>query len=160
MNGLSMSKVITAVVLVLVAGTAAQERMPAPPPSDPVRVLAQTIKEMKTASRDLSSKRIQARTMKAQMNALASLDQLILAADRLPKSPRPSQPKPGQDQRMDQPTIGPSTVAGVVKAGLNGIVVAAGKTMLMEEAATRQAADQAGVFVFGARPEDLVRADG
>lgn len=70
-------------------------------------------------------------------------------------------PKPGQDQRLDLPTIGPDTVRGAAAAGLNGIIVAAGETLLMDEAATRQAADQAGLFVFGATPEQLARwADG
>lgn len=64
-------------------------------------------------------------------------------------------PKPGQDQRMDLPTIGPGTVEAVAKAGLNGIVAAAGETLLMEEAQTREAADQAGIFVFGAEIQEL-----
>lgn len=89
-----------------------------------------------------------------------------LPAERRASAPPPSGvlfkgPKPGQDQRMDLPTIGPDTVRGAAAAGLNGIVVAAGETLLMEEAATRQAADQAGIFVFGAIRDQLAgRGDG
>lgn len=87
-----------------------------------------------------------------------------LPAEKRASAPPPSGvlfkgPKPGQDQRMDLPTIGPSTVTAAARAGLNGIVVAAGETLLMEEAATRQAADQAGIFVYGAKPEDLTGQD-
>lgn len=64
-------------------------------------------------------------------------------------------PKPGQDRRMDLPTIGPDTVRGAQAAGLNGIVVAAGETLLMDGSGTRQAADKAGIFVFGATPQEL-----
>lgn len=63
--------------------------------------------------------------------------------------------KPGQDRRMDLPTIGPETVERIVAAGLNGIVVAADQTLVMDPDATRAAADRAGVFVFGATEDDL-----
>jgi DUF1009 family protein len=46
-------------------------------------------------------------------------------------------------------------VAGTARAGLNGIVVAAGETVLLDPAATRAAADAAGVFVYGATASDL-----
>lgn len=83
-----------------------------------------------------------------------------LPAERRASAPPPSGvlfkgPKPGQDRRMDLPTIGPGTVRGAVAAGLRGIVVAAGETLLMEEAETRRAADEGGIFVVGARPEEL-----
>ena len=64
-------------------------------------------------------------------------------------------PKPGQDRRLDLPAIGPDTVAGAARAGLNGIVVAAGGTVLLDGAATRAAADDAGLFVYGATAAEL-----
>ena len=64
-------------------------------------------------------------------------------------------PKPGQDGRLDLPAIGPETVAGAARAGLKGIVVAAGETVLLDPAATRERADAAGVFVYGATAEEL-----
>ena len=83
-----------------------------------------------------------------------------LPAERRAAAPPPAGvlykgPKPGQDRRLDLPAIGPATVAGAAAAGLNGIVVAAGETVLLEGADTRAAADQAGLFVYGATPAEL-----
>lgn len=64
-------------------------------------------------------------------------------------------PKPGQDRRLDMPTIGAQTVESAKRAGLNGIVVAAGETVLIDQAGTRRAADRAGIFVYGATSEEL-----
>lgn len=58
-------------------------------------------------------------------------------------------PKRGQDRRFDLPSIGPQTVANVVKAGLGGIAVAAGTTIIAEPEPMVKAADAAGVFVLG-----------
>lgn len=58
-------------------------------------------------------------------------------------------PKPGQDRRFDLPSIGPLTVEGVVRAGLTGIAVAAGETVVAEPSRLAQAADRANIFVVG-----------
>lgn len=58
-------------------------------------------------------------------------------------------PKGGQDLRFDLPTIGPRTIAGVAAAGLGGLTVAAGNTLIAEPQETIAAADQAGLFVTG-----------
>jgi UDP-2,3-diacylglucosamine hydrolase len=58
-------------------------------------------------------------------------------------------PKPQQDRRFDLPTIGPQTIAGIAKAGLAGIAVAAGGTVMAESEELVRAADRAGVFVVG-----------
>ncbi|WP_417669018.1 LpxI family protein [Roseibium sp.] len=57
--------------------------------------------------------------------------------------------KPGQDLRVDLPTIGPRTVELAVAAGLEGIAVEAGGALIAEKSATLAAADQAGLFLFG-----------
>jgi DUF1009 family protein len=62
-------------------------------------------------------------------------------------------PKAGQDHRFDLPSIGPRTVAGVVRAGLAGIAVAAHETVIAEPEALLAAADRAGIFVFGVAAE-------
>ena len=41
-------------------------------------------------------------------------------------------PKPGQDRRIDLPTIGPQTIAGAARAGLAGIAVVAGEVIMAE----------------------------
>jgi DUF1009 family protein len=58
-------------------------------------------------------------------------------------------PKTNQDLRFDLPTMGPRTVAGAAAAGLAGIAIAAGNTLLAEPQATIEAADAAGLFVTG-----------
>lgn len=58
-------------------------------------------------------------------------------------------PKPGQDRRFDLPSIGPRTIEGVVDAGLAGIAVIAGGTIVAEPQIVVQKADQARVFVAG-----------
>jgi DUF1009 family protein len=58
-------------------------------------------------------------------------------------------PKPNQDRRFDLPSIGPQTVENVVRAGLAGIAVVAGSTIMAEPAALTKAADRANIFVVG-----------
>jgi DUF1009 family protein len=58
-------------------------------------------------------------------------------------------PKPGQEERVDLPTIGPDTVAKAAAAGLTGIAVAAGRVLIAERAATIAAADRDGLFLIG-----------
>ena len=57
-------------------------------------------------------------------------------------------PKPGQDRRVDLPTIGPSTVQGAAKAGLEGIVIEAGGVLVLDYKACVKAADDAGMFLW------------
>ncbi|MBI1204355.1 MAG: DUF1009 domain-containing protein [Rhodopseudomonas sp.] len=62
-------------------------------------------------------------------------------------------PKPDQDRRFDLPSIGPTTAEGVARAGLAGIAVVGGATIMAEPARLASAADRAGVFVVGMPPE-------
>jgi UDP-2,3-diacylglucosamine hydrolase len=58
-------------------------------------------------------------------------------------------PKPDQDRRFDLPAIGPQTIANAARAGLGGIAVVAGSTIIAEPAQTIAAADRAGIFLVG-----------
>jgi DUF1009 family protein len=58
-------------------------------------------------------------------------------------------PKSGQDLRFDLPTLGPRTVEGAVAAGLAGIAIVAGNTVVVEPQSMIEAADAAGLFVTG-----------
>lgn len=58
-------------------------------------------------------------------------------------------PKRGQDRRFDLPSIGPQTVEGVAKAGLSGIAVVGGATIVAEPASLATTADRAGIFIVG-----------
>jgi DUF1009 family protein len=61
-------------------------------------------------------------------------------------------PKRRQDRRLDLPSIGPDTVARAAKAGLAGIAVVAGATVVAEPQRLIEAADRDGLFVVG-RPD-------
>ena len=58
-------------------------------------------------------------------------------------------PKPGQDRRFDLPSIGPKTVAGIVRAKLGGIAIVGGTTVIAEPERVVSEADRAGIFVVG-----------
>ena len=57
--------------------------------------------------------------------------------------------KPQQDLRVDMPTIGPRTVAGVAKASLAGIALEAGHVMIADRAATIAEAERTRTFIIG-----------
>ena len=57
--------------------------------------------------------------------------------------------KPGQERRADLPVVGMATVEGAAAAGLRGIAVEAGGTLLLDRAAIVMAADRLGLFVVG-----------
>ncbi len=57
--------------------------------------------------------------------------------------------KPGQERRLDLPTIGPDTVRNAAAAGLRGIAVEAGAALIVDRAATIAAADAAGLYLIG-----------
>jgi DUF1009 family protein len=57
--------------------------------------------------------------------------------------------KPTQDRRFDLPSIGPRTVANVAAAGLAGIAVIAGETIIAEPEEVVAQADRANIFVVG-----------
>jgi DUF1009 family protein len=66
-------------------------------------------------------------------------------------------PKPGQDRRIDLPTIGPQTIAGAARAGLAGIAVVAGEVIMAEPDRVMQAADRERIFIVGLRPDGIER---
>ncbi|WP_174800802.1 UDP-2,3-diacylglucosamine diphosphatase LpxI domain-containing protein [Martelella limonii] len=60
--------------------------------------------------------------------------------------------KPQQDLRADLPSIGRNTVRLAAEAGLAGIAVEAGRSLILERAETLADADAAGLFVYGLAP--------
>ena len=69
-------------------------------------------------------------------------------------------PKPGQDRRIDLPTIGPRTIAGAAQARLDGFAVVAGEAIIAEPERVAQAADRAGLFIVGTRQDRDRTEDG
>ena len=57
--------------------------------------------------------------------------------------------KPGQELRADMPAIGPQTVAAAHRAGLAGIGVEAGRSLILDYETVCASADAAGLFVIG-----------
>ena len=57
--------------------------------------------------------------------------------------------KSTQDRRFDLPSIGPATVAAVARAGLAGIAVLAGETIIAEPNRVVADAERANIFVVG-----------
>ena len=58
-------------------------------------------------------------------------------------------PKSGQDLRFDLPTVGSRTVEKAAAAGLAGLAVIAGNTVVADPQAMIETADTAGLFVSG-----------
>ena len=61
--------------------------------------------------------------------------------------------KPGQERRADLPTIGVKTVEGAAAAGLRGIAVEAGGTLVVDAPAVIAAADRQGLFLVGIKAD-------
>lgn len=62
-------------------------------------------------------------------------------------------PKRGQESRTDLPTIGPETVRRAATAGLRGIAIAAGQTILIRRDAVVAGADEDGLFLVAVKAE-------
>ena len=60
--------------------------------------------------------------------------------------------KPGQDRRLDVPTIGPATAEQAKRAGLAGVAAEAGNTLLVGRDETIDAFHSAGLFLLGIEP--------
>lgn len=63
-------------------------------------------------------------------------------------------PKSAQDRRFDLPSIGPETVGTVARAGLAGIAVVAGATIVVDPQRVARDADKARIFVAGIRDRE------
>ena len=57
-------------------------------------------------------------------------------------------PKPGQDMRIDLPTIGPGTAARAIEAKLDGIVLAHQGVMVLDRAEVIRSLDDKGLFLW------------
>lgn len=57
--------------------------------------------------------------------------------------------KEGQDTSLDLPTIGPETVTLAAQNGLQGIVIEAGRSLMLDAEETIQRADKEGLFLWG-----------
>lgn len=63
--------------------------------------------------------------------------------------------KPQQETRVDLPTVGPVTVENAAAAGLRGIAMHAGRSILVDRETTIAKADALGLFLVGVRVEEV-----
>ncbi len=83
---------------------------------------------------------------------LGGTDAMLAGVVPAPDGPRgvlAKLPKPGQDRRVDLPTIGIRTIERAAAAGLKGVVGEADGLLVVDRAAVIQAADRLGLFVLG-----------
>lgn len=87
------------------------------------------------------------------VEAIEGTDAMIRRAGTLqragPKGVLVKLPKPGQERRVDMPTIGVKTVEEIAAAGLRGIAVEAGGALAIDLPGIVEAADRHKIFVIG-----------
>ncbi len=94
----------------------------------------------------------------AMLARITGLDKAIRGTEVAPAGVLVKRTKAGQDRRVDLPVIGPATIPNVVAAGLAGIGLEAGASLIVDRAATLSAADAAGLFIIGLPPAPLISA--
>ncbi|MBT5414698.1 MAG: UDP-2,3-diacylglucosamine diphosphatase LpxI [Rhodospirillaceae bacterium] len=65
--------------------------------------------------------------------------------------------KPGQERRVDLPTVGIETLRGAARAGLRGVAVEAGRSLILDRDAMIRMADESGLFLIGVDPATGVK---
>jgi DUF1009 family protein len=89
----------------------------------------------------------------AMLQRCASLPRALLGKEK--SGVLLKRPKPGQELRVDLPTVGVETVRAVIAAGLGGVAVEAGRALLLDADDAVAAADAAGVFLYGFDASEL-----
>ena len=64
--------------------------------------------------------------------------------------------KPAQDNRFDMPSVGTTTLMSMVHAGATGIVIEAGRTLLVDRKRTLAMADEKGITIVSMSESELV----
>jgi UDP-2,3-diacylglucosamine hydrolase len=60
-------------------------------------------------------------------------------------------PKQGQEMRLDMPAAGLKTIEAAIHAEMEGVVLAAGRVLLIDREACIRAADEASLFIYGTK---------
>ncbi len=99
------------------------------------------------------------------LEAQEGTDEMLRRCARLPEHLRGTpgtrrgvlvkRPKPIQERRIDLPTIGQNTIRLAADAGLAGVAIEAGASLVLDATGVAKLADELGLFVYGFRPEDL-----
>lgn len=88
----------------------------------------------------------------AMLRRVAELPEAIRGTPEAPCGVLAKAAKPIQETRIDLPTIGVATVQRAARAGLAGIVGAAGQVLVVNRAEVVRLADEMGLFVLGVEP--------
>lgn len=64
--------------------------------------------------------------------------------------------KPAQDNRFDMPSVGTTTLTSMVHAGATGIVIEAGRTLLVDRKRTLAMAEEKGITIVSMSESELV----
>jgi DUF1009 family protein len=90
----------------------------------------------------------------AMLRRIADLPLTLRGVPGRPRGVLAKAAKPGQELRVDLPTIGPETIRRAAEVGLAGVVGEAGRVLVLDREETTRRADEAGLFVTGARLGD------
>lgn len=89
------------------------------------------------------------------LEALPGTDRMLAQVAALPEALRPARrgllykaAKPGQDRRVDLPTLGPATLRGTHAAGLAGVAFQAGSVICLDLPEMQALASQLGLFLW------------
>ena len=63
--------------------------------------------------------------------------------------------KPAQDNRFDMPSVGTTTLTSMIHAGATGIVIEAGRTLLVDRKRTLAMADEKGITIVSMSESEL-----
>lgn len=105
---------------------------------------------------DVGQGAVVARGLCLAVEALPGTDAMLEAVAGMPRRPPRGllfkAPKPGQDWRIDLPTLGPDTLRRVAAAGLAGVAWQAGGVVLIHEGVMRALAAELGLFLWAREP--------
>lgn len=90
------------------------------------------------------------------LSRIAQLPEAIRGTAKARRGVLAKMVKPGQETRVDLPTIGLRTVELADAAGLAGIVTEGGRSFVLGRADVIKAADAAGIFIAGLPPADML----
>lgn len=85
----------------------------------------------------------------AMLARIATLPEAIRGTPNARRGVLVKRPKPGQERRIDLPTVGLSTVEHVAAAGLAGLAVEADGALMLGRDKMQAAAERLGIFIYG-----------
>lgn len=91
----------------------------------------------------------------AMLDRVALLPANLLGGEMARAGALVKRPKPGQELRVDLPTIGIATIERAARAGLKAVAFQAGASLLINQDECAAAATRLGVSLYGFSPKDV-----